>query len=375
MATKSQTDTREEPPPFDMDPSLLDLSGPKSAGALVPMRAPEPTMSITGEVITAQKVHIKRDMAEVMAHIKILAAAAGQRWFYRIPFKNRKKGTTEYVEGLTIKGANAVFRAYGNVLLRLGVQDLRTHWAIEAVVVDLERGTNYGRPYLQRKGQDTGMSDFDRAGDMIFQIGVSKATRNVIVNALEDLCAFAFDEARSGLQNRVGNNPAGAKKWILDKLAELGVDVKRVSAVYGRSPDNWLVPDMAKMYAELNAIEEGMADVGEVYPVVGAGTKDPDPPKKPNFDAPKAPPIPEPEREPDKPAVASNGASFAQMSDMLKAANTRETFDFIRSSWKHLPMDQQAELTGLAATLYSERFMKKDEGEDAPKKKAPPLFG
>lgn len=388
----NKQDTRlNEPPPFDMDPALLDsLDGPKSVGALVPMNRNETTISVQGELVTAQKVAVERDLGKIMARIKILAAGAGMRWFYRIPFKNNKKGTTDYVEGLTIKGANAVVREYGNCLVTQRVQDMGTHWVIYARFVDLERGTTYDRPFMQRKGQDTGMGDAERRADLVFQIGVSKATRNVLVNALEDLCSYAFEEARSGLQQRINKNPEGAKKWIIDKLAELKIDVKRVAAIYGRTPDHWLVPDMAKIYAEINAIEEGMADATDVYPMID----DKESAKKPE-------PTPAATTQPAQPEPATAGATegtttgpsgpsiapaaggqptYAWLLDALQKATSREAFDYVRSSWKHLPQEQQAELTQEAAALYAERFMeKKVDHEPAKaavgaKKAAPPLF-
>lgn len=387
-------DTRlNEPPPFDMDPSLLDsLDGPKSVGALVPMnRGETTTISVQGELVTAQKVAVERDLGKIMARIKILAAGAGMRWFYRIPFKNRQKGTTEHVEGLTIKGANAVVREFGNCLVTQRVQDMGTHWVIYARFVDLERGTTYDRPFMQRKGQDTGMGDAERRADLVFQIGVSKATRNVIVNALEDMCSYAFEEARSGLQQRINKNPDGAKKWILDKLTELAIDVKRVSAIYGRSPDHWLVPDMAKIYAEINAIEEGMAAATDVYPLLDGKEPAPPPPEQPPPAATTQQAKPEPATagapegatspgEPSKAPADGGQPTYAQLASSLQTAETREKFDFVRSSWKHLPQEQQAELTQLAAKLYAERFMAKKETPPeaekpaAAKKAAPPLF-
>lgn len=421
MNDKQQTDTRPMPP-FDMDPSILEsLNGPTSMGALVPVKSGETLINVNGELVTAQKVAVERDLGKIMGRIKVLAAGAGMRWFYRIPFKNRQKGTTEYVEGLTIKGANAVVREYGNCLVTQRVQDMGTHWVIYARFVDLERGTTYDRPFMQRKGQDTGMGDAERRADLVFQIGVSKATRNVLVNALEDLCTYAFDEARSGLQQRIDKNPDGAKKWILDKLVELKIDVKRVSAIYGRTPDHWLVPDMAKIYAEINTIEEGMALAEEVYPTIEAPDKKNESGKQPgakegektksgeagNPKTPVPPPANEesaaqvPEGEVSQAgqsgdaAATSRGSSpaaaaspkhitFAKVIDALNKADSAEQFDFARNMAKGLPDDQAAEINVLASKLYAEKFKKKDDDAfplakaAAPKpaaKPAPPLFG
>lgn len=238
------------------------------AGRSMPAaRADETQIHTMGELVTAQRVAVKRDMAEIRAEIKALAAMAGMRWVYRIPFKNRTKGTTEYVEGPTVKCTNSVFRAYGNCLLTTRVFTEGDSWIFYSRIVDLQKGSTYDRPFQQRKGQDTGMSDKARAGDMIFQIGVSKSQRNVVANFLEDLVAYAQEEAKKGVIERVNKNPGGAREWILAQLLELEIDVKRVEVIYGRTKEHWTVPDMAKMFAEINGIQDGMIDATDIYPM------------------------------------------------------------------------------------------------------------
>ena len=379
-------------PDFGMDTSMLDqLDGPKNAGSLVPVQN-STMISVTGEIVTAQKVAYPRNMGEVFRRIGINAAVAGARWFYRIPFKNKSTGQTDYVEGISIKGVNGVFREYGNCLLTTRVQDTATHWIIYARFVDLETGSTYDRPFQQRKGQDTGMKDAERRADMVFQIGVSKATRNVLANALEDLCAHALESAKSGLVARVNKNPAGAKKWIVDHLAELEIDIKRVAKVYGRNVENWTVPDLAKIYAEITSIEDGMVDASEMYPVIEAGGAEP------KREEPKS----GPQTEQAKPATAGAhvgapdlddaGATlvgeapqaptdeqkltYAKVEKMLQDATTAEAFDFARSHIKDMPMDQIKELAALATELYAAKFKAtaatKDKKSDKP---TPPLFG
>src|ERR1700733_10392620 len=63
---------------------------------------------IWGTATTARKVEVARDEAKVLQKITAYAAAAGEHWFYRWPVKNRRKGTTDIVEGISIKGANPI---------------------------------------------------------------------------------------------------------------------------------------------------------------------------------------------------------------------------------------------------------------------------
>lgn len=373
-------------PDFGMDTSMLDqLDGPKNAGSLVPVQN-STMISVTGEIVTAQKVAYPRNMGEVFRRIGINAAVAGARWFYRIPFKNKSTGQTDYVEGISIKGVNGVFREYGNCLLTTRVQDTPTHWIIYARFVDLETGSTYDRPFQQRKGQDTGMKDAERRADMVFQIGVSKATRNVLANALEDLCAHALESAKSGLVARVNKNPAGAKKWIVDHLAELEIDIKRVAKVYGRNVENWTVPDLAKIYAEITSIEDGMVDASEMYPPIEAGTAEPQTKPTPepvaatqkvNADDPSSASTAAGEGTQQQPeATAEQKLTYAKVEKMLQDATTAESFDFARSHIKDMPMDQIKELAALATELYAAKFKAtaatKDKKSDKP---TPPLFG
>ena len=376
-------------PDFGMDTSMLDqLDGPKNAGSLVPVQN-STMISVTGEIVTAQKVAYPRNMGEVFRRIGINAAVAGARWFYRIPFKNKSTGQTDYVEGISIKGVNGVFREYGNCLLTTRVQDTATHWIIYARFVDLETGSTYDRPFQQRKGQDTGMKDAERRADMVFQIGVSKATRNVLANALEDLCAHALESAKSGLVARVNKNPAGAKKWIVDHLAELEIDIKRVAKVYGRNVENWTVPDLAKIYAEITSIEDGMVDASEMYPPIEgasepapAGTKERPQQTEPATQQESAGQelAPEADRkaadEKLQAPTAEQKLTYAKVEKMLQDATTAESFDFARSHIKDMPMDQIKELAALATELYAAKFKAtaatKDKKSDKP---TPPLFG
>src|SRR5690349_6107042 len=61
----------------------------------------------------AQAIIVPRDEARVLLKISTLATAAGEDWYYRIPFKDKKGGTT-WVEGPSIKLANDIARIYGS---------------------------------------------------------------------------------------------------------------------------------------------------------------------------------------------------------------------------------------------------------------------
>ena len=220
----------------------------------------------TGEGSVARKIAPPRDLPRVMQAVKVGAAMAGESWYFRWPVKN-KNGTTDWIEGPSIKCATAVARMYGNCEVNCIQRESQTHYIFEATFVDLETGFTLTRPFQQRKSQNLGKKmDAGRQEDIIYQIGVSKATRNVINNALETFTDFAFDEARKSLVAGIGKNLEGSRARILSMFAENKIDVKRVEFVYAKKSSEWLAPDIAKMIAEVRAIVDGMANKDEAYP-------------------------------------------------------------------------------------------------------------
>lgn len=217
--------------------------------------------------IGAQRVAVRRDPAAVMARMKTLAAMAGDAWFYRYPVYNSEKGREEIIEGPSIKLANNLLREMGNCACECIVDDFGDFFMIYARIVDLETGTMLIRPLKQGKGQRViKAKDPARIENMLLQIGASKAERNVIVKLFDIYADFAFREAKNALVDAVGKKPDVYRQRILDRLAELEIDVVRVERVYARKAEDWLVTDMAKIIAEIQAVSDGMADANTMWP-------------------------------------------------------------------------------------------------------------
>ena len=94
--------------------SLLDAFAQTARQAPPPATVPAAELMSGGgaglRVIGAQKIAVPRDEPKILQKIKVLAAAAGDDWYYRWPVKNKKTGKTEWVEGASIKLANEVSR-------------------------------------------------------------------------------------------------------------------------------------------------------------------------------------------------------------------------------------------------------------------------
>lgn len=234
----------------------------ESAGQLVPA----PTNGGGMAIVTAQKVAVERDEARILARIRVMAQAAGEDWFYRYPTRNQD-GSTGYIEGPSIKCANNVARMYGNCEVDTRVVDNGDSWIIYAKFADYETGFAYTRPFQQRKNQRAiNAKDGGRLQEIALQIGISKSIRNVITNALETFTNFAFEEAKAAIVGRIGAKIEYYRDRVLHRLAELKVDVVRVDAVVGRASKDWLAPDIARVIAQLQAINDGMATVDETWP-------------------------------------------------------------------------------------------------------------
>lgn len=237
-----------------------------AGGDLMPQPGGPPNITIVDQIITAQKVGVERDLAKVMRDIRTMAAMSGEDWYYRFPVK-KKGGGVDHIEGPTIKCAQNVARMYGNCQVDVRAQDQGGSWMIYARFVDYETGFSLTRPFQADKAKvNLNTKDAGRQQEIAFAIGVSKATRNVIANALEAFTTFAFDEAKNNLVEKVGKKLEEYRKRVRERLASISVDEKRVEAMLGRSAAEWLAPDVARVIAEIKAVTDGMATADETWP-------------------------------------------------------------------------------------------------------------
>jgi hypothetical protein len=288
----------------------------------VPAVQPQAGVTIEHKPMGAQRVAVMRDEARVLAKIKSLAAAAGTDWFYRFPVK-KKGGGTDFITGPSIKLANNIARLYGNCEIDTRLVDNGSNWWIYAKFFDIESGFMMVRPFQQDKGASrmggTGPEAEARRLDIALQIGVSKAIRNVIVNSLEVFCDFAFEEAQKNLVGRIGANLAEyrgrAIKWFADNEIALG----RVETIMGRASKDWLAPDLARLAAEIKAVEDGMATADETWP----------PPAPPE---PKREPPPSPLGE-AQPATATAPSQADESAPPAAAASQPADAPVARKNW------------------------------------------
>lgn len=249
---------------FVMDGLQLPSTG--NLPAVYPSAQGDLAINSFGGVITAQRVAVPRNHNQIIQRLKALCAMAGDGYVYSWSVKDRKNNREQIVEGPTIKLANDLARTYGNNQIDVRVQRDGDWLVIYARFTDLETGYSYTRPFQQRLSQDTGMKDAERRMDMVFQIGVSKAIRNVVVNALSTFADFMVEESKNNLIAKVQENPDKANGFIDKVLDRFEINVGRVEAVIGRKRDKWTVRDLARVYSEMRGLVDGMTVADEIYP-------------------------------------------------------------------------------------------------------------
>jgi hypothetical protein len=218
-------------------------------------------------IITAQKVAVPRNHNRIMTQLRELCALMGQRYVYSWEVNDRRNRRKQEVTGLTIKAANDLARIYGNNIVDVrAVPDGRDHFMFYARYTDLETGYSMTRGFRQRVAQDLGMKDRDRAEDIVFQIGQSKAIRNVILNALQTYADEMLELAQRNMLGWVENNRQRADAWVNQALETHGIEVRRVEAYVGRKRAEWTVPQVARVMAVLRSVEEGMLGARDAFP-------------------------------------------------------------------------------------------------------------
>jgi hypothetical protein len=225
-----------------------------------------PTSGIAERIVGAQHVAVQRDEAKIFVKLTALAAAASDAWYYRFPVKTQSGGT-DWIEGASIKLANDLARIYGNNSTEVREVDVGDAWVFYSRFTDIETGFSMERAYRQRKSQTSMKTkDRDRQIDIAYQIGQSKAIRNVIVNSLQTFADFAFEAARDSLVQKIGKDVDGWRTRTLEGINRIPMELRRVERVVGRAAKDWLAPDVARVIAMMKSIADGMATADEMFP-------------------------------------------------------------------------------------------------------------
>jgi hypothetical protein len=231
------------------------------------------THGVPERIIGAQPVAVHRDDQRVLQKIAAHAAAAGTDWTYRFPVR-KKEGGQDWIEGPSIKLALAVASLVGNNQVEIREIDVGDAWVFYARYTDVETGFSLERSYRQRKGQQTMRTrDADRSLDIVYQIGQSKALRNVICNACGIFCDYAFEQATNSLVEKIGKSLDGWRERTIIGIQNMPCELNRVERMIGKSAKNWTAPDIARVVAMMQSVADGMTTIDDVFPPLDEKTE------------------------------------------------------------------------------------------------------
>lgn len=244
-------------------------------------------MRVENETLQAMAIQRPRDIARLstsaLEELRAFPQFA-EKMYYSIPYKDRSgpEEKTVFVEGPSIKAANALARQWGNNSTGfriIGSDEERV--TIQGVFIDHETGMrrtaeiSVSRKAKTRKGE-TYTLPVDRL-NIAIQAGGSKAVRNAINNALPiGLVESYFAEAKR-LAARGGRNTAETPDVDMANIAAQvekclaafetrGVERAEVSGYIARHAE---LSDEEKVAAHLvgllNGIEEGAINIEEVF--------------------------------------------------------------------------------------------------------------
>jgi hypothetical protein len=218
--------------------------------------------------VTAMQVIQPRNLNRVISKCIEEASIAGEEFIYSW----RQGGSI--IEGLTVGAALSIVRNFGNSFVDVEVEEQEKAYIFTAYYSDLETGFNLSRSYRQNKaspktkhGKD--IYEGDRGIDIIFQIGQSKAIRNVVLNAIPRwLATKVLEESKNNAMATINNmGEVKARELLLKKINNLKVPLKRVENIYGKAKA-WDNIKLVQLSSALKSLENGYEDEDTLFPPV-----------------------------------------------------------------------------------------------------------
>lgn len=280
------------------------------------------------EFTTAIQVQRPRNLQDVIRRCEEEAAIAGDDFFY-----SWKQGGQQ-IEGLSVGAVLAMVRNWGNSVLIPEVEERFNSYIFKATFIDLETGFTLSRAFKQNKKSPTTKEgkpiySGERGDDIIFQIGQSKAIRNVGANAMPKwLITKVMDKAKENVMKKLEKmGKDKATQMILKKAEVLGISKERIYANYGKEA-GWDMNQLVFISGALKAVESGMDSVNDVMPKIPVSempqtAPEPKTQAEPKTDTPQAEaPVKEkPEPKPDaKEEEVKRGGIAAELEAEKKKA-------------------------------------------------------
>jgi len=223
-------------------------------------------MTMRTEIVTAQRIAVPRVLNKVKENVVREAELTGGDFEYRWTVKGN-----QVIEGVSVDGAMILLRNFGNCDCDVQIiQDAPNFWILSARFVDYETGFSLRRAFRQRKGEKHGNFDEDRALDIAFQIGQSKAQRNVIIKSMPVwLVSAAVDAARKGAEAGIADVPKSAAEAVAG-FGKLTVTQAQLEAKIGAPIATWGKRDIVFLRTVFKAIKDRETTVANEFPSLTA---------------------------------------------------------------------------------------------------------
>jgi len=210
------------------------------------------------------KVQKPRDIDAVVTAI-IKEAKFAKKTFYYNWSTNNKDGSKGKVEGGSIGLAMSIARNLQNNAIVTDVTEDRSHYIFTATFIDLENNFAVQRSFRQSKRANAGATAKmvnERAEDIAFQIGQSKAIRNSVLSGVPKwLIAKAIEEAKLAERDKISQEDIeDGKATAIKEFKAIGVTEEMLVVKYG-AKSLWTYDDLVAMSGLLNALDDKVTSI------------------------------------------------------------------------------------------------------------------
>lgn len=250
---------------------------PNSAGELI--AAGQTVQQIQTPYATAVSVQKPRDLMAVLNKCLIEAEIGGDSMYYRWETSSTNKQTGKTVksaiEGPSVNMALMIARNMGNcAVIQRPMQETKTGFIFTAAFVDIETGFTIERQFRMDKNFTIyGNMDSFRKDDIRFQIGQSKAIRNVVNNAinsgiLNKCLEAAKNSVRKTIEGQIakeGGEIAKVVDRVLKAFAKYQITAEDIERKLGVKTAHWDIDELVMLYGDLKALKEGTETAESLY--------------------------------------------------------------------------------------------------------------
>ena len=229
---------------------------------------------------TAVKVQVPRDLEAVYKNCLAEAQMAGDLFYYHweVTSTDKKTGdvTTSIVEGPSYQCVLAAARMFGNLaIVQKPIQETRSGWIFTAALIDHETGFTFERQFrMSKKAPVYGKADEYRKDDIRFQIGQSKAIRNLgpaLGVILDKMVEMAKDSVRVIMIAKVekaeksGGGILDVINAMLVEFKRLNVESEMLERKLSMPMTKWNIDDITLLAGDMKAIKKGTETVQSLY--------------------------------------------------------------------------------------------------------------